>query len=265
MKSKDREILCLSPELFFRYKDGTIVTKPMKGTAQRGKTLEEDLQQASWLRHDEKNRAENLMIVDLLRNDLGRICEIGTVNVEELFSVEKYQTLFQMTSTISGRVKNGTTYLEILRSLFPSGSVTGAPKIRSMRIIHELEESPRGVYTGAIGYFSPANEAVFNVAIRTIVIRGNTGEMGVGSGIVFDSVPEDEYSECELKGQFLTVPYGEFELLETMLWDNGYPFLARHLKRLNESAQYFDYVCDVENLREQLLDLSRSFTHGKKY
>jgi para-aminobenzoate synthetase/4-amino-4-deoxychorismate lyase len=265
IRSGGRDILCFSPELFFRYRDGTITTKPMKGTAKRGRTSEEDRYWGSWLKQDEKNRAENLMIVDLLRNDVGRISEIGSVSVRDLFSPEQYQTLFQMTSTIEGKVRRDATYYDIFRSLFPCGSVTGAPKIRSMQIIHELEEAPRGVYTGAIGYFSPKDEAVFNVSIRTLVVDGNKGEMGVGSGIVFDSVAEEEYAECELKARFLTAPAEEFELIETMLWDNGFPFLQRHMRRLQDSACYFDYPCNVYTIVQELSKVSKTFLNGKKY
>jgi para-aminobenzoate synthetase/4-amino-4-deoxychorismate lyase len=266
IKSSDRNIVSLSPELFFRTNGRTIVAKPMKGTVRRGKTHEEDFDLKSWLQRDQNNRSENVMIVDLIRNDLGRICEAGTVKVEGLCSVEQYQTLFQMTSTVTGKLKKEMIVGDIVRSLFPSGSVTGAPKIRSMQIINELEGIYRGVYTGAIGYFSPEDEAVFNVAIRTIDIRGNKAEMGVGSGIVYDSVAEHEYEECELKGQFLTnPPQKEFQLLETLLWDNGYPFLENHLKRIHRSANYFDYPCDIERLRNELLKFCSSFAKGTIY
>jgi para-aminobenzoate synthetase/4-amino-4-deoxychorismate lyase len=265
IRSDGRDILCFSPELFFRYRDGTITTKPMKGTANRGRTSEEDRYWESWLRQDEKNRAENLMIVDLLRNDVGRISEIGSVSVRDLFSPEQYHTLFQMTSTIEGKVRSDTTYYDIFRSLFPCGSVTGAPKIRSMQIIHELEEAPRGVYTGAIGYFSPNDEAMFNVSIRTLVVDGNKGEMGVGSGIVFGSIPEEEYAECELKARFLTAPAEEFALIETMLWDDGFPFLERHIRRLQDSACYFDYPCNVDTILLELNEVSRTFLDGEKH
>ena len=208
-----RTVLSFSPELFFRRRGDTLVTKPMKGTVRRGRTCEEDLALQEWLRNDPKNRAENVMIVDLLRNDMGRIAEIGSVLVPELFAVEKYLTLCQMTSTIEGTLCPGVSYYDIFHSLFPSGSVTGAPKIRSMQIIHELEGDARGVYTGAIGYFSSAQEAVFNVAIRTLVIEGDRGEMGVGSGIVADSDPREEYRECQLKADFVTVAYEDFKLI----------------------------------------------------
>jgi para-aminobenzoate synthetase/4-amino-4-deoxychorismate lyase len=265
IRADGRTVLSFSPELFFRRKDDTIITKPMKGTARRGRTRDEDLGLREWLRNDPKNRAENVMIVDLLRNDVGRIAETGSVNVRELFAVEKYQTLFQMTSTVEGRIRSGVTYRDIFQSLFPSGSVTGAPKIRSMQIIRQLENEPRGVYTGAIGYFSPASEAVFNVAIRTVVIDGGRGEMGVGGGIVCDSSPEEEYGECQLKAEFLTTRHEEFGLIETLLWDDGYRLLSRHMRRISESAGYFDYPCDVERLIKSLVAKSREFASGKRY
>ncbi|MCE5194965.1 MAG: aminodeoxychorismate synthase component I [Nitrospiraceae bacterium] len=265
IKSDNQHIICLSPELFLRIKDNEIFTRPMKGTAKRGKTLNEDAELSSWLAENTKNQSENLMIVDLIRNDLGRICENGTVKVHKLFSIEKYQTLFQMTSTVSGKIKNDVKYYNIFKSLFPSGSVTGAPKIRSMQIIHELEKETRGVYTGAIGYFSPNNEAVFNVPIRTISIEGSSAEMGVGSGIVIDSEPEDEYKECRLKADFLLSQTPDFELIESLLWDNVFPFLDKHIKRIQNSAEYFDYPCDIENLKKKLIEHSRLLIENKKY
>jgi len=265
IRADGRDVLCLSPELFLRLKGNTIVTKPMKGTAPRGRTLEEDRLVSEWLRSDEKNRAENVMIVDLLRNDVGRISEVSSVCVRELFSVERHPTLLQMTSTVEGTLAQDVTYYDVLRSLFPCGSVTGAPKIRSMQIIDELESGCRGVYTGAIGYFSPRDEAVFNVAIRTLIIRGNNGEMGVGSGVVADSVADDEYEECTLKAQFVTASLEEFELLETLLWDNRYPLLDKHLRRLYESAQYFDYPCDMDTLADALIRAGESFQKRTQY
>ena len=263
--AQGRTVLSFSPELFFRRRGDTIMTRPMKGTVRRGRTCEEDLVLQEWLRNDPKNRAENVMIVDLLRNDLGRIAETGSVRVRELFAVEKYLTLFQMTSTIEGKLRAGVGYYDLFHSLFPSGSVTGAPKIRSMQIIRELEGDARGVYTGAIGFFSAAREAVFNVAIRTLVIDGHRGEMGVGSGIVADSDPQDEYRECQLKADFVTIPYEDFKLIETILWDKGYPLLPRHVKRLNASVVYFDYPCDVDRVVKELTAHAEHFASGNKY
>jgi para-aminobenzoate synthetase/4-amino-4-deoxychorismate lyase len=201
----DGLLVCsLSPELFFRLEGDRITTKPMKGTARRGKTPEEDEALREGLRNDVKNKAENLMIVDLLRNDIGRISKFGSVRVSELFSVEHYQTLFQMTSTVEGRILEDVNHYELFKAIFPGGSVTGAPKIRAMEIINELESEPRGIYTGSIGYFSPERKAVFNIAIRTVVICKDGGEMGTGGGIVWDSDPESEYEECRVKAHFLT-------------------------------------------------------------
>jgi len=245
-------VLSFSPELFFRVERGHIITRPMKGTARRGRDAAEDLRLAEWLHADLKNRAENVMIVDLLRNDLGRICRVGTIRVDELFTVEKYDTLFQMTSTVSGELRPEVGYYDIFASLFPCGSVTGAPKIRTMQIIRELESGARGVYTGAIGFFGPQGEAVFNVPIRTLVLRGERGEMGVGSGIVADSSAEQEYRECMLKAEFLTRRVEPFRLLESILWDGDYALLPRHLERLERSARYFDFAFERSAVMEEL-------------
>jgi len=196
-----RRILSFSPELFFRIDDECgerrITTQPMKGTAARGRTTHEDRERAEWLRNDPKNRSENVMIVDLLRNDLGRLAKFGSVRAENLFAVERYPTLWQMTSTVRGELRAEVGFHDIFRALFPCGSITGAPKVRAMQLLAELEEQPRGVYTGAIGYFSP-QRTVFNVAIRTLELDGDEGKMGVGSGIVIDSDAKEEYSECVL-------------------------------------------------------------------
>jgi para-aminobenzoate synthetase/4-amino-4-deoxychorismate lyase len=252
MQCGSESIISLSPEMFFRHEHGMITTKPMKGTVRRGCTSEEDHILSDWLHSDPKNRSENVMIVDLLRNDIGRIAEPGTVDVSNLCAIERFETLFQMTSTIEAKTRPGISLLELLRSMFPSGSVTGAPKIRSMQIIHGLETEARGIYTGAIGFVGPQREAVFNVAIRTVTLKDGSGEMGVGSGIVYDSVAQDEFAECVLKGKFLTDPFEEFALIETLLWDDGYPFIERHLQRLKSSAEYFDFVFDLDRIRLEL-------------
>jgi para-aminobenzoate synthetase / 4-amino-4-deoxychorismate lyase len=261
----DIQILSFSPELFFHRKGDHIWTRPMKGTAARGRDLEEDRSICHWLQHDEKNRSENLMIADLLRNDLGRICEFGSVKVEELFAVERYDTLFQMTSSISGTLRQGITDWDIFRSLFPCGSITGAPKLRTTQIIRELETEERGVYTGAIGFFSPHAEAVFNVAIRTVTLSQSQGEMGVGGGIIYDSVAEEEYKECLLKASFLCEPRPSFQLIETMLWDGSYQRLPMHMQRLRESSEYFAFVCDEEFILQELSRYASNFIPGKKY
>jgi para-aminobenzoate synthetase/4-amino-4-deoxychorismate lyase len=198
------------------------------------------------------------MIVDLLRNDLGRICLPGSVRVKKLFEVEKYETLMQMTSTVTGRLRPQIKILDMVKSLFPCGSVTGAPKIRSMKIISDLEHGPRNIYTGAIGYFAPDGQSVFNVAIRTIDLRRQSGHqyqarMGVGGGIVYDSRPKDEFEECRLKGQFLTGTLPEFALIETMLLENGkIKYLSSHLRRLKKSARYFSIVCPLDKIKTAL-------------
>lgn len=251
-------ILSLSPELFFSIEDGRITTRPMKGTMPRGLDSDEDAAATHRLRTDEKNRAEHLMIVDLLRNDLGRICTMGSVHVDDLFSVERYRTLLQMTSTVSGILRPGLSYYEIFKALFPSGSITGAPKIRTMQIIRELEQAPRGVYTGAVGYISPTGTATFNVAIRTLVIKHNQARMGVGGGIVADSDAGQEYRECKLKTAFLTRAHRDFQLIETMLWDGSLSHLSVHFNRLESSAAYFDLPFDRKAI---LSELSKATEH----
>jgi len=266
IKDEDSYILSFSPELFFRAEHNRITAKPMKGTMRRGRTVEEDSIHAQALHNDEKNRSENVMIVDLLRNDLSRLVEAtggGFVKVTSLFDVERYQSVFQMTSSVVAErlLENRVSPEQMLRALFPCGSVTGAPKIRTMEIIDELELQPRGVYTGAIGYFSPSGKAVFNVPIRTVVLNGSKGEMGIGSGIVADSSPEDEWQECLLKAKFLTDPLPEFELIETMLHDsrNGFLFVDDHLLRLQRSASYFNFPFDKGQIRQSLEQLAGSF------
>ncbi len=255
VSAQDFQVLSLSPELFLRVREGVAEARPMKGTAARGASPDDDAAQRAWLRHDEKSRAENLMIVDLLRNDLGRVAEIGSVKVTDLFTVESYPTLYQMTSGISARLRPGVGLAELAHGLFPCGSVTGAPKMRAMEIIRELEPAPRGIYTGAIGMVAPNGDAVFNVSIRTLVLDGDgRGEMGVGSGIVQDSEPEVEWEECLLKARFLTEQREAFYLIETLRWERGegYYLLERHLDRLARSAAYFGYPCDRELTRKRL-------------
>jgi len=246
-------ILSLSPELFFRIESGRITTRPMKGTMPRGLDLAEDAQQAIKLQNDPKNRSEHVMIVDLLRNDLGRICTMGSVHADDLFSVERYETLLQMTSTISGTLQPNLRYYDIFKAIFPSGSITGAPKIHTMQLIRELERAPRGIYTGAIGFISPNNSAVFNVAIRTLVLKDGIAQMGVGGGIVADSTPAEEYRECLLKAVFLTRSRHPFQLIETMLCRHTQlRFLDMHLDRLESSATYFDIPFDRTSIKSQV-------------
>lgn len=258
LRTGGRDILSFSPELFFRARGERITVRPMKGTLGRGRTTAEDAEAVRALRTDVKNRSENVMIVDLLRNDLGRLLHEdggGRVRVRSLFDVETYETLHQMTSTIEGSAAAGHLpgLPRLLRALFPCGSVTGAPKIRTMEIIHELEKNRRGVYCGAIGW-AGVGHAVFNVPIRTLVLEEGRGEMGVGSGIVHDSEPEGEWEESLLKSRFLTRPRPDFQLIETLLWEPGHGFwlLDYHLDRLRDSASYHMFVCDPVEVRQAL-------------
>ena len=249
-----------SPELFFRLDGRQLTTRPMKGTAPRGRFLAEDEARAEGLHHSEKDRAENIMILDMIRNDLGRIAKAGSIRVPHLFDVERYPTLWQMTSTVTAEIH--TSFCEIMAALFPCASITGAPKVNTMKIIADLEADPRRVYTGCIGFFPPGRQAQFNVAIRTVLVDRAEGraEYGVGSGIVWDSVTGDEYAECRLKAQVLTERRPDFSLLETMLWrpNKGYFLLARHLRRLRESADYFGFPVKMGRIREKLSELASS-------
>ena len=260
-----RYILSLSPELFFRIEQGKIITRPMKGTMDRGLDAAEDAQAAIRLQNDEKNRCEHVMIVDLLRNDLGRVCTMGSVHVDDIFSIERYETLLQMTSTVSGTLRPGLTYYDIFKGMFPSGSITGAPKIRTMQIICELEDTPRGVYTGSIGYMSPDGSSTFNVAIRTVDLDEGHAHMGVGGGIVADSNPHDEYNECLLKAEFLVRSRPDFQLIETMLWNGEFCRLTMHLDRMEASASYFNFSFDRVAITSHLLALSTLFEPEELY
>ncbi len=249
------KILSASPELFFLLKDGTITTRPMKGTASRGRWSAEDRDTALQLLSSPKERAENLMIVDLLRNDLGIVAETGSVTVDVLFEVETYPTVHQMTSTVSAQLRPGTSLTDIFKALFPCGSVTGAPKRRSMEIISELENTPRGVYCGAIGCVAPGGEALFSVAIRTMLFDAYTHKltMGVGSAVTWDSEPAAEYDECISKAAFINQPGHNFTLIESLRLENGvYTLPAKHIDRLTASARYFNFRCDRVQVRHDL-------------
>jgi para-aminobenzoate synthetase/4-amino-4-deoxychorismate lyase len=250
LSARNRQILSFSPELFFRRQGDHCTVRPMKGTMARGKTTTEDAALAARLRNDPKNRSENIMIVDLLRNDLGRLSLNGTVSVTDLFTVETYETVHQMTSTISSRLRPDLGLEEFFRAIFPCGSVTGAPKIRTMEIIRELESALRGIYTGGIGFFTPAGDSVFSVPIRTVVLENGHGEMGIGSGVVADSDPMAEWEECQLKGRFLKAPLPEFQLIETILWhaEGGYWLLDAHLERLTASASLLGFTADRDRV-----------------
>jgi len=267
IKTEDFKVLSFSPELFFRKKEDEIWVKPMKGTMERGRNTKEDRINKNKLKFDIKNNAENIMIVDLLRNDLGVVAQVGSVNVPNIFTVEKYETLFQMTSTIKSVLRKNLSLYKLFSAIFPSGSVTGAPKIRTMQIIKELEKEPRKVYTGAIGFFTPEKKAVFNVAIRTLFLEGERGEMGIGSGIVQDSDGISEYEECKLKADFLVNPRPEFQLIETMLWSKktGFFLLKEHLRRLKDSSLYFEFHYNQKHLRALLSELKKQFNAETLY
>ena len=248
-------ICSASPELFFTLEDGRLECRPMKGTAPRGLSSSADRAAADALHQSAKNRSENVMIVDLVRNDLGRVAVTGSVDVRSLFDVEQYPQQWQMTSTIAADAGEASI-ADIFAALFPSGSVTGAPKHRSMEILGTLEDSPRGIYTGAIGLIAPGGRAHFNVAIRTVVIDRSAAraEFGVGSGVVWESSDRDEYEECRVKAAILTKRLPPFDLLETLAWTpgRGYVLLERHLARLGASAGYFGWAYDPDEVRASL-------------
>jgi para-aminobenzoate synthetase/4-amino-4-deoxychorismate lyase len=263
----DHHVLSRSPELFVSGTGDVLKARPMKGTLKRGLSLAEDEAGRAALAGDEKNRAENLMIVDLLRNDLGRIAQTGSVRVTDLFTVETYRSLHTMTSGIEARRKPGIGLLEVLENLFPCGSVTGAPKLRAMEIIREVETEPRGLYTGSIGYIAPTGDFAFNVAIRTAVIDAvGQGTIGVGGGVVADSGAEDEYAEALLKLKFLSDPAPPVTLIETFKWtpDEGYALLDRHLDRLLDSATYFALPITREAAAAFLAEKARDWTSAMR-
>ena len=256
-----RFALCsASPELFFDLRDGLLRTRPMKGTAPRGRYPEEDEAHRKSLQESPKDRAENVMIVDMMRNDLGRVAKAGSVRVDELFTVETYPTVHQLTSTVQAQTE--ASFPEILRALFPCASITGAPKVSTSRIIRELEREPRGVYTGTLGFVGPQG-ASLNVAIRTATVdrERRTVRYGTGGGIVWDSEIDQEYEECRTKTRILRSPPPPFALLETLLWRprSGYFLLERHLERLVASSRYFGYPVALERVRAELLAMEPEF------
>lgn len=261
----ERRLLSASPELFFRIHERTITTKPMKGTAKRGRHNQEDEGWKQYLLSSEKERSENLMIVDLLRNDLGRIAIPGSVRVPKLFEVETYPTVHQMTSTVEAELPEGYTISDLFHALFPCGSITGAPKVRTMEYIKRLEASPREVYCGAIGYITPEKEAVFNVPIRTVMIDKHKGTAvyGTGGGVTWDSTSEGEFQELQTKARLLTEDRPHFQLLETMKLDDGkMELLPYHLDRIQASGDYFGYTIHRNDLEEQCLRIAAQFEEG---
>ena len=247
-------ICSASPELFFHRAGERVESRPMKGTAPRGLWFEQDLEYARRLRDSEKERSENVMIVDMVRNDLGRVARPGSVRVTSLFDVERYPTVLQLTSTVAA--DTDASLVSVMRAMFPAASITGAPKARTMEIIADIERSARRIYTGTIGFIEPGGRSQFNVAIRTVLVHRATGEAeyGVGGGIVAGSSRADEWAESKIKARALAAQPPSFDLLETVLWkpDDGYLLLGRHLKRLLQSSDYFGFRVDVLDVRDQL-------------
>ena len=261
---EERAILSLSPEQFFTIRAGVIEALPMKGTAPRRADPAKDAAEAVALAADPKQRAENLMIVDLMRNDLARVAETGSVAVPELFAVQTYPTLHQMVSRITARLRDGLDGVDVLRTIFPCGSVTGAPKIAAIEALRRLEPEPRGAYTGSMGWIEPGGDAAFNVMIRTLEWqRGATrAKLGLGSGLVVDSKSRDEWAECLLKGVFVQAQRQSFDLIETMRFDpqEGISELERHLDRLAASSKELDFRFDRHGARNEL----QAATFGRK-
>ena len=262
----DVSILSISPELFFEQEDRLLTTRPMKGTTRRGLTNQADLKEASWLEADPKNRAENMMIVDLLRNDMNRISEIGSEQVTRLCQVKQYSTVWQMTSTIESRLRPEVDLVQTFQALFPCGSITGAPKISTMEIIQKTEKAPRGVYCGTIGILLPKGKRIFNVAIRTLQMQGTKAIYGVGGGITWDSQWEGEYQETKQKSAVLYRQEPRFELLTTGLIHQGeLTFLEQHLTRLREASRYFAHPYNepklLNELQEQLAHVDPSLDY----
>ncbi|EZH67472.1 hypothetical protein DH09_05955 [Bacillaceae bacterium JMAK1] len=248
-----RQMLSLSPELFFKKEGTTVTTKPMKGTIRRGTTKAEDEQLKQQLQTSEKDQAENVMIVDLLRNDLGEVAKVGSVSVDELFTIEPYPTVWQMTSTITAQTDVQTTATQVLQSLFPCGSITGAPKKETMKIIAQLESSARELYCGSIGYISPTGDACFNVAIRTATVKDEHITYGIGGGVTWDSTTDGEYEEALLKAKIVTDHRSNVELLESIGVRNGQTkHIELHLRRLNESATKLKIDFDATHIRRQI-------------
>ena len=256
IESNEHTIISASPELFFKLNGESLMCKPMKGTSKRGKTLHDDIALMEELKNSEKDKAENIMITDMLRNDMGKISDTGSVKVLSEFDIEKYPTVWQMTSSIKSQTSTNIT--GIFEALFPCASVTGAPKVSSMKIISEIEDQPREIYTGAIGYIAPNNEAQFSVPIRTILSdkKACRSVYGTGSGIVWDSESHKEWDECQNKSAILSANSQNFELFETMRWDSSKRiFLEKlHLDRLKDSAEFYNFKFHHEKINDKLQD-----------
>lgn len=260
----DLQIVSLSPEMFLERKGDELLNSPMKGTMKRGCDQLSDSKNADFLKTDPKNTAENLMIVDMVRNDLGRICSTDSIYVDPLFHVDSYATLHQMISTVHGKVYPQTTFSEIVQAVFPAASITGAPKIAAMHKIKDLEKSPRKIYTGSIACIYPNQDFCMNVAIRTLICSENSTELGVGGGIVYDSGKAAELDEALLKSKFIHAAEPDFEIIETMLFKNGIRDLDEHLNRMAKSAKYFDFKFDKKAAEKFIADRIAGITPGEK-
>ena len=264
----DEQLLSVSPELFFDWREGGILARPMKGTAARGATPEMDAVQADTLRASPKERAENVMIVDLLRNDISRIAEPFSVRVPRLFHTEALPSVWQMTSDVQARTRAGTSLADVFGALFPCGSVTGAPKVRAMQMIRTLEAGPRGVYCGAIGVVRPGRDgqgisATFNVPIRTVTIKAGELRCGIGSGITSGAEMDAEWQEWRNKRQFLVRASMPFDLLETLALEGGqWRHAAEHLERLAGAAAHFGYAWDAAQVEHCLHELAQAHPQG---
>ncbi len=259
----DVQVLSVSPELFFDWRDGQILSRPMKGTAARGQSPTQDQALAQALRESSKEQAENLMIVDLIRNDLSRIANPFSVKVDKLFALQAWPTIWQMTSDVLAQTRPGVQLADVFGALFPCGSVTGAPKVRAMHWIKQLEAGTRGVYCGAIGVLQPGGAATFNVAIRTVTVQGKAARCGIGSGITADANAKDEWQEWSNKQTFLQRCESPFDLLETLRLEEGqFPHWALHWVRLQEAAAHFGYAVQHEALEQRLASLSKQHPHG---
>lgn len=263
----DYQILSLSPELFFSKRAEDLTAKPMKGTMPRSLNPQIDQENKNKLLSDPKLRSENIIIVDLLRNDLSTLSKAGSVHVSELLQVETYETVHQMTSTIHSKIDTDTSFKSLLFNLFPCGSITGAPKKSTMKIIRECEKKPRNIYTGCIGYITPTNDMCFNVAIRTLCIAQNKGELGIGGGITNDSNLDSEFEELHLKARFFTDMDVGFQLIESMKYNRhlGYVLLDEHLNRLKNSALVFNFLFDEKSIKNKLQSLTSQFKNKVDY
>jgi para-aminobenzoate synthetase/4-amino-4-deoxychorismate lyase len=260
----EEQVLSASPELFFDWRAGRLLARPMKGTAARGATAQQDAQAAARLRHSAKERAENVMIVDLLRNDMSRLAEPFSVRVPRLFHVEALPTVWQMTSDVEARTRSGCTLGDVFEALFPCGSVTGAPKVSAMRMIRQLEREPRGVYCGAVGLVRPGGDATFNVPIRTVTLRGGVARCGIGSGIVAESRSDGEWQEWQHKRAFLDRASAPFELLETLALEDGRLRDApAHLARMAAAATHFGYPWPEQAAAQRLEQLRQAHPQGR--